>query len=238
MSEESTSAQSVSDQSAPRLLVVEDHAGLRAQIVAVLTDAGWRVEEASDGFAALQLALEQPPDVLVLDLGLPGLDGLDVCRRLRERCDRHVPVLMLTARDALADKGRGFAAGADDYLQKPFAAEELLWRCRALARRGELGRSPVLERGPLRIDRRSGEVACHGRPLVVTGHAYRLLVALAEAWPRTVSRSELLEQLWRDEPPESDALRSHLYTLRQSLGDAQALVKTVHGVGLRLDVPA
>ena len=167
------------------------------------------------------------------------LDGLAVCAQLRERADRHVPVLMLTARDTLADKGRGFAVGADDYLLKPFATEELLWRCQALARRGELGRSPVLERGPLRIDRRSGEVRCHGRTVDLTGHALRLLVALAEAWPRTVSRSELLQQLWADEPPESDALRSHLYTLRQALGEnSQSLIKTVHGVGLRLDVPA
>ena len=222
---------------APRILVAEDHATLRAQIVAVLAGAGWHVEEASDGRLALQLALEQPPDVLLLDLGLPGLDGLHVCQRLRDEADRHIPVLMLTARDTLADKGSGFAVGADDYLVKPFASDELLWRCRALARRGELGRSPVLERGPLCIDRRSASVHCAGQPLPLSGQAYRLLLALAEAWPRTVSRSELLRQLWADEPPESDALRSHLYTLRQALGSAQSLVKTVHGVGLRLDVP-
>ncbi|WP_374676430.1 response regulator transcription factor [Ideonella sp.] len=221
----------------PRILVVEDHARLRSQIVAVLQAAGWRVEEASDGRLALQMALEEPPDVLLLDLGLPGLDGLDVCARLREQADRHVPVLMLTARDTLSDKGRGFAAGADDYLLKPFASEELLWRCQALSRRAELGRSPVLQRGPLRIDRRSGEAHCDGRAIAVSGHAWRLLVALAEAWPRTLTRSELLQQLWADEPPASDALRSHLYTLRRELGQDQHLVRTVHGVGLRLDVP-
>jgi DNA-binding response OmpR family regulator len=219
-----------------RVIVVEDHAGLRAQIVALLEGAGWRVDEASDGRLALKMALEEPPDLLLLDLGLPGLDGLAVCARLRQQADRHVPVLMLTARDTLIDKGQGFAAGADDYLLKPFASEELLWRCRALARRGELGRSPVLERGPLLIDRR--QVHCDDRPIDLSGHALRLLVALAEAWPRTVSRSELLQRLWADEPPESDALRSHLYTLRQALGPSQSLVKTVHGVGLRLDVPA
>ena len=222
----------------PHILVAEDHAALRAEIVAVLAGAGWRVDEASDGRLVLQLALEQPPDVLLLDIGLPGLDGLQVCQRLRDQADRHIPVLMLTARDTLTDKGRGFGAGADDYLIKPFASDELLWRCRALARRGELGRSPVIERGPLHIDRRSTSVHCAGRPLPVSGHAYRLLLALAEAWPRTVSRSELLRLLWADEPPESDALRSHLYTLRQALGSQQGLVKTVHGVGLRLDVPA
>jgi len=220
-----------------RILVVEDHAGLRSQIAAVLGAAGWRVEEASDGRLALQMALDEPPDVLLLDLGLPGLDGLAVCTILRQKADRHVPVLMLTARDTLSDKGLGFAAGADDYLIKPFASEELLWRCEALSRRTELGRHHVLERGPLQLDRRSGEVYCDGRQVEVTGHARRLLVALAEAWPRTVSRSELQEQLWADEPPESDALRSHLYTLRQALGSFQWLVKTVHGVGVRLDVP-
>ncbi len=154
---------------APRILVVDDHAALRSQIVSVLESAGWRVEEASDGRLALQMVLEQPPDVLLLDLGLPGLDGLNVCAQLRERADRHVPVLMLTARDTLSDKGRGFAAGADDYLLKPFASEELLWRCQALARRGELGRSPVLQRGALRIDRRSGEVHSGDRLVEVNG---------------------------------------------------------------------
>lgn len=223
----------------PRALVIEDHAALRAQVVALLQAGGWRVEEASDGRLGLQLALEQPPDVLVLDLGLPGLDGVTLCQRLREQADRHVPVLMLTARDGLDDKRQGFAVGADDYLIKPFAGEELLWRCQALARRGELGRSPVLTRGPLRIDRRSAEVrGAAGQVLPLPPQAYRLLLALAEAWPRTVSRSELQQQLWADEPPESDALRSHLYTLRQALGTEQGLVKTVHGVGLRLDLPA
>lgn len=222
-----------------RILVVEDHAPLRVQIVALLQGASWRVEEASDGRLGLQLALEQPPDVLLLDLGLPGLDGIELCRRLREQADRHIPVLMLTARDALDDKRQGFGAGADDYLLKPFASEELLWRCQALSRRGELGRSPVLERGPLQIDRRRGELRLEGQVLpALPRQAYRLLLALAEAWPRTVSRSELLQSLWADEPPESDALRSHLYTLRQALGPAQGLVKTVHGVGLRLDTPA
>jgi len=222
-----------------RILVVEDHAPLRAQIVELLQAAGWRVEEASDGRLGLQLALEQPPDVLLLDLGLPGLDGLQICQRLRQQAERHIPVLMLTARDSLADKGQGFAAGADDYLLKPFAGEELLWRCQALSRRGELGRSPLLERGPLQLDRRSAEVRIEGQVLPpLPRQAYRLLLALAEAYPRTLSRSELQQALWADEPPESDALRSHLYTLRQALGPAQALIKTVHSVGLRLDLPA
>ena len=222
----------------PRILVVEDHGPLRAQIVELLQGAGWRVEEASDGRLGLQLALEHPPDVLLLDLGLPGMDGLQICQRLRAQSDRHIPVLVLTARDSLADKGQGFAAGADDYLLKPFAGEELLWRCQALSRRGELGRSPLLHIGPLQLDRRSAELRFEGQVLpALPRQAYRLLLALAEAWPRTLSRSELQQALWADEPPESDALRSHLYTLRQALGPAQGLIKTVHSVGLRLNIP-
>lgn len=229
----------MSQQPPPRILVVEDHAPLRAQIVSLLQAAGWLVEEASDGRLGLQLALDWPPDVLVLDLGLPGLDGLQVCQQLREQAERPIPVLMLTARDTLDDKRQGFGAGADDYLLKPFAGEELLWRCQALSRRGELGRSPVLQRGPLQIDRRSAEVSIEGQVLpALPRQAYRLLLTLAEAWPRTLGRSELQQALWADEPPESDALRSHLYTLRQALGPAHGLIKTVHSVGLRLDVAA
>jgi CheY-like chemotaxis protein len=108
--------------------VVEDHAPLREQIAGLMRSAGHRVDEASDGRLALAAALQSPPDVLVLDLGLPGLSGLALCRQLRERAPQPVPVLMLTARDALPDKLEGFAAGADDYLVKPFAAEELLAR--------------------------------------------------------------------------------------------------------------
>jgi DNA-binding response OmpR family regulator len=225
------------DEPSGLVLLVEDNRSLSEMVGEYLESRGFGVDYAGDGVDGFRLATDNSYDAVILDLMLPRMDGLELCRRLRNESKKSTPVLMLTARDTLDDKGRGFGAGADDYLVKPFAGEELLWRCQALARRGELGRSPVLERGPLRIDRRSGEVSCRGQPLAVTGQAWRLLVALAEAWPRTVGRSELLLQLWADEPPESDALRSHLYTLRQALGEAAPLVKTVHGVGLRLDVP-
>jgi len=224
----------------PHALVVEDHAPLRQQITALLTRAGWRVDEAADGALALQSALAQPPDVLVLDIGLPGLDGLSLCERLRREAPRHVPVLMLTAHDTLADKLCGFAAGADDYLVKPFASEELLARMHALARRKTAGQDYLLQLGSLQIDRRAREASRQGVRLLLPPTAFAILLLLAEAWPRALTRSALIHRLWDDEPPESDPLRSHLYVLRQQLDrpfapHAPAMLKTVHGVGFRLE---
>lgn len=223
-----------------RVLVVEDHAPLRLQIAALLRGAGHRVDEAADGRLALSMALQSPPDLLLLDLGLPGLSGLALCRQLRERATQPLPVLMLTARDTLPDKLEGFAAGADDYLVKPFAAEELLARVQALARRADAGRDFRLQIGPLALDRRSQEAWRDGQRLALPPTAFAILRLLAEAWPRALARSELIRRLWDDDPPESDPLRTHLYQLRQQLDRPYAwpMLETVHGVGLRLrDAP-
>jgi DNA-binding response OmpR family regulator len=219
-----------------QVLVVEDHAPLREQVAAVLRAAGHRVDEAADGRLALATALQAPPDVLVLDLGLPGLGGLELCRQLRQRATQPVPVLMLTARDTLPDKLQGFEAGADDYLVKPFAAEELLARVLALGRRAGAARDYRLHVGPLSLDRRSHEAWRDGRLLVLPPTAYAILRLLAEAWPRALTRSELIRRLWDDDPPDSDPLRTHLYQLRQQLDRPSAwpMLETVHGVGLRL----
>jgi len=229
----------MNEAAALRVLVVEDHGPLRAQVVALLREAGHVVEEASDGRLGLQMALEHPPDVLVLDLALPGLDGIALCRALRASAPAHVPVLMLTARDSLDDKAQGFDAGADDYLVKPFAGKELLWRCRALSRRHRLGQPHVLVLGDLRLDRARGQAERADQCLDLPPIAYQLLLHLAQAWPRVVTRSELVRSVWGDEPPESDPLRSHLYVLRQALDKpfAAPMLKTVHGVGYTLDVP-
>jgi DNA-binding response OmpR family regulator len=146
---------------------------------------------------------------------------------------------MLTARDSLDDKAEGFAAGADDYLVKPFAGEELLWRCRALSRRHRLGQPHVLVLGDLRLDRTRGRAERAEQRLDLPPIAFQLLLHLAQAWPRIVTRSELVRSVWGDEPPESDPLRSHLYVLRQVLDKpfAVPMLKTVHGVGYTLDVP-
>jgi DNA-binding response OmpR family regulator len=145
-------------------------------------------------------------------------------------------VLMLTARDTLDDKLRGFAIGADDYLTKPFALAELAARCQALSQRHRLGLDHVLTIGTLEIDRRSGTVRREGRQLRLTPLAYRILLLLAEAHPRPVPRFELSQGLWGDDPPDSDALRSHVHLLRQVLDKpfGRPMLETVHGIGFRI----
>jgi DNA-binding response OmpR family regulator len=223
-----------------RILVVEDNLALRMSMAAVFDTHGMRADFAADGRTGLRLALDDPPDVLVLDLTLPGLDGLRVCERLRADADRHIPILMLTARDALEDKIRGFDAGADDYLVKPFADKELVARCLALSRRHRVGEAHSLTVGTLRIDRRTSAVEREGRAIELHQTSYRILLLLAEAWPRTLTRSELIQRLWGDDPPPSDSLRSHLYLLRQALDKpfARPMLHTVHGVGFKLDADA
>jgi DNA-binding response OmpR family regulator len=220
-----------------RILVIEDHLPLRRALASLFEASGHTADFAADGVSGVQLALQDPPDVLVLDIGLPGLDGLNVCRRLRSEADRHIPILMLTARDTLDDKLQGFAAGADDYLVKPFASDELLARCLALSLRHRAGTAHQLRIGSLCIDRRSGEAFRHEQPLSLQGMPYRILLALAEAWPRALTRSELLRELWPEEMPPSDPLRSHLYLLRQALDKPfeRPMLITLHGVGFRLD---
>lgn len=223
-----------------RILVIEDNLALRSSMAALLESHGHLADFASDGRTGRQLALAHPPDVLVLDLGLPGLDGLQVCRRLREQADRHLPILMLTARDALDDKLRGFDAGADDYLVKPFAGAELLARCLVLARRNRIGDAHLLRIGTLSIDRRTGVARREGHVLDLQQTPLQILLALAEAWPRTLTRSELVQRLWGEDAPPSDPLRSHLYLLRQALDKpfAFAMLRTVHGVGFKLEAEA
>lgn len=220
-----------------RILVIEDNRLLRDNLQALLSAHGFQPSFAADGRSGLQMALVEPPDVLVLDLGLPGLDGLQVCQRLRAESDRHVPILMLTARDALDDRLLGFRSGADDYLVKPFAGEELVARCLALSQRHRAGQEHVLCIGSLRIDRRSREVQRHGQHIELHQTSFDILLALAEAWPRTLTRSDLVQRLWGDAPPDSDPLRTHLYLLRQMLEKpfATPMLKTVHGVGFRLE---
>lgn len=223
-----------------RILVIEDHLALRASMAAMFEAHGHRADFAADGRTGLALALAEPPDVIVLDLTLPGMDGLRVCEQVRAQSDRHVPVLMVTARDALGDKLKGFEAGADDYLVKPFDGEELLARCLALTRRQQAGSAHVLRIGSLRIDRRANHVHRHDRALELPLTSYRILLALAEAWPRTLTRSELMQRLWGDDPPPSDPLRTHLYVLRQALDKPfpAPMLKTIHHVGFRLEADA
>ena len=220
------------------ILLVEDEEALAENVATFLEARGHALDFATDGAQALSLALEHRYDVVVLDLSLPKLDGLDVCRLIRERSTRHVPILMLTARDSLDDKVLGFKLGADDYLTKPFALEELEVRCVALSRRHTLHTERVIAMGPLVVDRQRRTVAREGTPIVLRNLGYRIIEYLAESYPRTVTRSELTYELWGDEPPDSDALRSHIYQVRAVLDKpfARPILKTVSGVGFVLDI--
>ncbi len=222
------------------ILVVEDSALLAHNLADGLERQGHSADFAADGVMGLRLALEHHYDLLILDLGLPGMDGLDLCRRLRAQSSRRIPVLMLTARDTLGDKLTGFDSGADDYLVKPFAMEELLARCNVLARRHTLHQDHALRIGSLCVDRSERTVTREAQQLDLTPVGYQILLALAEAHPRVLTRSELTQALWHGEPPDSDALRAHIYQLRQKLDKPfrQPMLVTVHGVGFRLDEAA
>ena len=220
-----------------RVLIIEDHEDVAANIGDFLEVRGHEPDFALDGLSGLHLAVTREYDVIVLDLGLPGMDGLTLCRRLREDAGCSVPILMLTARDTLPDKLAGFDAGTDDYLVKPFALQELEVRLRALVRRSHP--STTMERrrvGDLELDAGTLEVTRGGQHIELNPTAFRVLEILMEASPRVVRRADLERQLWGDEPPDSDALRSHIYAIRRAIDRPfpTSMLRTVHGVGYRL----
>ncbi|MBT1063673.1 response regulator transcription factor [Bowmanella sp. Y26] len=222
-----------------KILIVEDNQDIAANIAEYLAVESWQLDFAHNGQLGLQLALEHYYDLLILDLMLPGLDGWQLCSELRRQATRHIPILMLTARDSLSDKVKGFELGADDYLTKPFALEELKMRCLALARRHESNQAHQLILGPLLIDKRSQQVWRQGQLIALNPIPYQILLILAQAHPRVVTRSELIERIWQDEPTDSDALRSHIYQLRQRLDKPfeQPLLHTQHQIGFSLEIP-
>ena len=220
------------------VLLVEDHRELAETTGAYLEACGYAVDYAADGLVALHLAVTESYDVVVLDIMLPGVDGLAVCRRLREEAKVDTPIIMLTARDQLDDKLAGFDAGADDYLVKPFAMPELAARIEAMARRGR-GQGGCFEIGGIVLDVGTWEVTRNGVPVVLSKTAFKLLRTLMRDYPRVVSRRDLERELWDGEPPDSDALRSHLYNLRQALDRPfdRPVVTTVPGRGYCLRFP-
>ncbi|HYH10618.1 MAG TPA: response regulator transcription factor [Thermoanaerobaculia bacterium] len=220
-----------------RLLLIEDETDLAANVVEYFEERGHEVDYAEDGERGVALALAGAFDVVVLDVMLPRMGGIEVCTAIRERATRQVPILMLSARDALSDKILGFDSGADDYLTKPFALVELLARCQALARRRELQRGSVLTIGSLSVNVRTRVAMRGATALKLTPKGFEILRALAEAYPEPVTRSELLERIWGPDWPDSDALRSHIYALRQELDGShpRRMLETLHGVGFKLE---
>ncbi|MFA5685486.1 MAG: response regulator transcription factor [Lysobacteraceae bacterium] len=218
------------------ILIVEDNPDLVANLAEFLEGRGHTVDIAYNGYTALGFALENDYDAIVLDLMLPGIDGLEVCTRLWAT-DRSPPVLMLTARDSLEDKLEGFASGADDYLVKPFALLELEARLQALVRRGPRGaRGGRLQVDDLVLDTATWQATRAGQPLDLPPIPLKLLQRLLERSPQVVGRAELERCIWGDSPPDSDALRSHLHQLRAIIDKpfARPLLHTVRGFGYRL----
>ncbi len=218
------------------ILLVEDNLAIARQIVSFLEGLRWQVDFAATGKQGIELALTHCFDVILLDLTLPDCDGLHVCQVIKTQASRLQPILMLTARDAFTDKAKGFAHGADDYLTKPFDLRELALRCQALARRPGLHTDNNLQCGLLALDKRLKQATWHGQPLILTSTGFRILQQLVAAYPYAVSRSELVAHLWRDEPPESNALKSHIYSLRKALQlcSGRNVLHTISNVGYQL----
>lgn len=219
-----------------RLLVIEDNADILANLVDYLGMKGYVVDCAADGLTGLHLAATQHYDLIVLDVMLPGVDGFSLCERLRNGERKSVPVIMLTARDALADRLQGFHSGADDYLTKPFALPELAARIEAVLKRSHGGMRRDLRVGDLHYDLDTLEVSRAGQGLHPGPIGLKLLAVLMRKSPAVVPREVLEEALWGDNPPDSDALRSHIHALRQQIDKpfSRPLLHTVHGIGYRL----
>jgi two-component system, OmpR family, phosphate regulon response regulator PhoB len=221
-----------------RILVVDDEPDITALVAYHLAKAGFRVSTAANGTDALNAAREERPDIVILDLMLPGLSGYDVLAELRKREEtREVGVILLTARREETDRVRGLSLGADDYLTKPFSPQELSLRVGGLLRR--LGSPAVtagstLAAGPISIDRSAHRATIHGQELSLTATEYKLLLTLLERRGRVQSRPQLLEIVWEAQPDiQTRTVDMHVQRLRTKLGESGKLIETVRGFGYR-----
>lgn len=222
-----------------RILIVEDDATIAGNLFAYFERRGFEVDAAYDGRTALHRLGSTAFDAVVLDVGLPGIDGFTVLNRLRFELGLSVPVLMLTARDDIDDKLTGFEHGADDYVTKPFALVEVEARVRALLARaaGRVG-ATIRRYGRLTIDARRHEIRVDNTAIRITPKGWSIMEALLRDPGGVVSRADLERALWGDAPPETDALRSQIHLLRKALSEAgYEGIETVHGVGFRLSEP-
>jgi two-component system, OmpR family, response regulator len=218
-----------------RLLVVEDDPDLNRQLVTALTDAGYAVDAAKDGEEGHYLGETEPYDAVILDLGLPVLDGVSVLEKWR-RADKKMPVLILTARDRWSDKVQGFDAGADDYVAKPFHMEEVLARVRALLRRSAGHATSEISCGPLLLDTKSARVTVDGHAIKLTSLEFRLLAYLMHHKGKVVSRTELVEHLYdQDFDRDSNTIEVFVGRLRKKLG--VDVLKTIRGMGYCVSEP-
>ncbi|MBF0184311.1 MAG: response regulator transcription factor [Magnetococcales bacterium] len=223
-----------------RILFIEDHTDLAANLCDYFEERGHSVDAAMDGITGLHLALVNSYDVIVLDLMLPGMDGITLCRKLRQEGAKETPVLILSARSALDDKVAGFHNGADDYLSKPFELKELEMRLHALAKRaGGLLTRRTLQVADLEFDLETMQIRRGSRRLELPMIPMKILELLMSRSPAVVWRRDIEQAIWGDSPPDSDALRVHMHTLRSTI-DAPglpSLLHTLRGVGYRLSLP-
>lgn len=225
------------DEPSGLVLLVEDNRSLSEMVGEYLESRGFGVDYAGDGVDGFRLATDNSYDAVILDLMLPRMDGLELCRRLRNESKKSTPVLMLTARDTLGDKVNGLDAGADDYLVKPFAIQELEARLRALIRRDRRQVSAeVLRIADLVLDTASLRVTRAGTELQLSPIGLRLLTILMRESPRVVTRRDIEREIWGDGLPDSDTLRSHLYNLRKAIDRPfqKPLLHTVQTAGYRI----
>ncbi|MEX0615557.1 MAG: response regulator transcription factor [Methylophaga sp.] len=218
------------------VLLIEDDLDLAQTVIDYFQLESIQCDHASNGAAGLTLLTQQRYDVLLLDLNLPRIDGLTVCERLRAD-GKDIPVLMLTARDQLADKQAGFAAGTDDYLVKPFALEELVLRLQALSRRRS-GQMQKLQIGDLQMDLNSRVVSRDGQVIKLSPIGWQLLEVLLRQAPNVVSRQKLQMAVWGDELPDSNSLKVHMFHLRKAIDGPflSPLLQTVAGHGFALRI--
>ena len=223
-----------------KLLIVEDNHALCQNLAAYFDKRGVVLDFAYDGKQGVSLALSEYFDCIVLDISLPKMDGIQVCQQIRAQQLRHIPIIMLTARDTLNDKLVGFENGADDYLTKPFALEELYARCQVLSQRHSKHVAKTIELGSgeksVKLDASAKQVTRNEQVIHLQPIPFEILKILMESYPSAITRSELCERVWGDNTTESDALRSHMYQLRKALDKPfkTPIIKTIHGVGFSL----
>ncbi len=219
------------------ILLIEDDADIASNIGQYFEDKGHRLDFAYSGIQGLALANDRRFDLIILDLMLPGKDGISVCREFRQQSNHDTPILMLTARDTLEDKITGFEAGSDDYLVKPFSLRELEARVLALTRRGpQKSRSSIIRIDNLELNSDTMQVTRDSQDISLKPRAFRILEYLMKHENRVVSRQDLIDHIWSDDPPEGDPLRVHIHNLRQEIDKpfGNKLIHTIHGVGYRI----
>ena len=219
-----------------KILIVEDNKDIALLLVDYFTDRQQIVDYSHDGLTGLHLAATNKYDAIILDLSLPGIDGLELCHQLRSIKHSDVPILMLTARDTLDDKLAGFSAGGDDYLVKPFELQEVYARIQALWRRTKHSVQPLLKVAELSLDSKTREVKRGEHVINLNPIPFKILQFLMENTHRVVTRREIETQVWGDEASDSDALRTHISALRNTIDKPfeVKLLHTMHGIGYRL----